>query len=118
MHSRIQTVEEKNNHLMYTDDIKLLAKNKKELETLIHVVRIYSQDIGMEFGSGKCAMLEIWRRIQPLIGMSRLVWQFLPKSNRTAPFVELKEPLPFATLWIFLSDSGILAPSNRFGCGS
>ena len=32
------------------DDIKLFAKNEKEQETLIHSVRIYSQDIGMEFG--------------------------------------------------------------------
>ena len=32
------------------DDIKLFAKNEKELETLIHAVRIYSQDIGMGFG--------------------------------------------------------------------
>ena len=41
---------------MYMDDIKLLAKNKKELETLIHTVRIYSQELGMEFGIQKCAM--------------------------------------------------------------
>ena len=39
------------------DDIKLFAKNEKELETLIHAVRIDSQDIGMEFGIEKCAML-------------------------------------------------------------
>ena len=45
------------NHLMYMDGIKLFAKNKKELETLIHTVRIYSQDIGMEFGKEKYAML-------------------------------------------------------------
>ena len=31
---------------MYMDDIKLLAKNEKELENLIQAVRIYSQDIG------------------------------------------------------------------------
>ena len=54
MHSRSQ---EKISHLMYMDDIKLFAKNEKELETLIHAVRIYSQDIGMEFGIEKCAML-------------------------------------------------------------
>ena len=42
---------------MYTDDIKVFAKNKKELETLIHAVKIYSLDIGMEFGIEKCAML-------------------------------------------------------------
>ena len=42
---------------MYIDDIKLFAKNVKELETLIRAVRIYSQDIGMEFDKEKCAML-------------------------------------------------------------
>ena len=42
---------------MYIDDIKLFAKNEKELETLIQTVRIYSQDIGMEFGIEKCTML-------------------------------------------------------------
>ena len=41
------------------DDIELFAKNEKELETLIHAVRIYSQDIGIEFGIEKCAMLLI-----------------------------------------------------------
>ena len=49
--------QKKINHLMYMDDIKLFAKNEKELETLIQAVRIYSQDIGMEFGIEKCAML-------------------------------------------------------------
>ena len=49
--------QEKINHLMYMDDIKLFAKNEKELESLIQTVRIYSQDIGMEFDMEKCAML-------------------------------------------------------------
>ena len=39
------------------DNIKLFAKNEKELETPIHAVRIYSQGIGMEFGIEKYAML-------------------------------------------------------------
>ena len=39
------------------DDIKLFAKNEKELETLIQTVRIYNQDIGMEFGIDKCVMI-------------------------------------------------------------
>ncbi len=47
---KLSRSQEKINHLMYMDDIKLFAKNEKELETLIHAVRIYSQDIGMEFG--------------------------------------------------------------------
>ena len=41
---------------MYTDDIKLSAKNEKELETLIHTGRINSQYIGMEFFIEKCAL--------------------------------------------------------------
>ena len=54
---KLSRSQEKINHLMYMDDIKLFTKNEKELETLIHAVRIYSQDIGMEFGIEKCAML-------------------------------------------------------------
>ena len=42
---------------MYMNDIKLFAKIEKELEILIYTVRMYSQDIGMEFGIEKCAML-------------------------------------------------------------
>ena len=52
---KLSTSQEKINHLMYMDDIKLFAKKERELETLIHTVRIYSQDIGMEFGIEKCA---------------------------------------------------------------
>ena len=47
---KLSKSQEKINHLMYMDDIKLFAKNEKELETLIHAVRIYSQNIRMKFG--------------------------------------------------------------------
>ena len=39
---------------MYIDDMKVFVKNEKELETLIQAIRIYSQNIGMEFGIEKC----------------------------------------------------------------
>ena len=42
---------------MYIDDIKLFAKNEKELETLIEAVRVYNQDTRVEFGIEKCVML-------------------------------------------------------------
>ena len=42
---------------MYMDDIKLFAKNERELETQIKTIRIYSQDIGIEFRIEKCAVL-------------------------------------------------------------
>ena len=54
---KLSRSQEKINHLMYMYNIKLFAKNEKELETLIHAVRIYSQDIRMKFGIEKCAML-------------------------------------------------------------
>ena len=54
---KLSRSQEKINHLMYMDDIKLFAKNEKELETLILDIRISSQDLGMEFGIEKCSML-------------------------------------------------------------
>ena len=45
------------NHLLYMDDLKLYGKTQKDLESLIQTVRIYSSDIGMEFGLEKCASL-------------------------------------------------------------
>ena len=41
---------------MYKDDIKIFAKNKKEQEILVETIKIYSQDIGMDFGIEKHAM--------------------------------------------------------------
>ena len=54
---KLNRSQEKVNHLMYMDDIKLFAKNDKELETRINTVRIYSRDIGMKFDIEKCSML-------------------------------------------------------------
>ena len=45
------------NHFKDMYNTKEFVKNEKELETLIETIRIYSQNIGMEFGMEKCAML-------------------------------------------------------------
>ena len=47
------------NHLLFMDDLKLYGRNVNEIDSLIQTVRIFSQDIGMEFGIQKCAMLKI-----------------------------------------------------------
>ena len=39
------------------DDLKLYASNKKSLESLIQTVRVFSNDIVMEFPATKCALL-------------------------------------------------------------
>ena len=47
---------------MYMDNIQQFAKKKKKkmkkkMESLIQTIKIYTQDIEMEFGIEKCAML-------------------------------------------------------------
>ena len=41
---------EKVNNLLYVDDLKMHRKNEKELDSLIQTVRVYRQDLRMEFG--------------------------------------------------------------------
>ena len=43
------------NHLFYMDDLKLFAKNDRELEGLLTTVQQFSKDICMDFGLDKCA---------------------------------------------------------------
>ena len=52
-------ITKKINRHMYIDDIKIFAKSEKELETRMQNIRIYSEDIGMQFGIVKCLMLII-----------------------------------------------------------
>ena len=40
-------------HLLYMGDLKLIAKSEKELQKEIQTVKIFSDDINMEFGLGK-----------------------------------------------------------------
>ena len=60
--------QEKINQLMYMNDIKIFAINEK-LVTMTQTIKIYSQDIGMEFCIEKCAMLivteeKLFKRIE------------------------------------------------------
>ena len=54
-------VREKVNHLLFMDDLKLYAKDETSLDSLIQTVRIFSKDIGMQFGIDKCTMLSLKR---------------------------------------------------------
>ncbi|XP_069610576.1 cytochrome P450 2C42-like [Ranitomeya imitator] len=48
-------------HLVYLDDIKLYAKNKRDFNSVIHLTRIYSADIEMSSRLEKCSRLVIKR---------------------------------------------------------
>ena len=49
------------NHLLFIDDLKLYGAIKDKLDSLIQVVRVFSQDFKMSFGLDKCAILEMRR---------------------------------------------------------
>ena len=61
VHINFQAPEEKINLLLFMDDLKLYAKNKKGLDSLVQTVRIFSDDIGMEFGIYTCTTLVLKR---------------------------------------------------------
>ena len=41
------------------DDLKIYACSDKEMESLVNTVRIFSEDISMEFGFEKCTKVSI-----------------------------------------------------------
>ena len=45
------------NHMLYMDDLKLCGKNEKQIYTIINKVRVFSDDIRMQFGISTCAIL-------------------------------------------------------------
>ena len=49
--------KEKINHLLFMDDLKLYIRSDKGLDSLEQTVSVFSEDVGMEFGIEKCAML-------------------------------------------------------------
>ena len=49
--------KEKINHLLFMDDLKLHSRSEKGLDLLVQAVRVFSEDIGVEFGIEKCATL-------------------------------------------------------------
>ena len=68
---QFSSTKEKINLLLFMDDLKLYAKNEKGLDSLVQTVRIFSKDIGMEFGIDKCGTLVLKRgKIRKLDGIS------------------------------------------------
>ena len=56
---KLKNTDRSINHLLFMDDLKLYASNDKQLETLVNTVKNYSDDIKMEFGMSKCAVLSV-----------------------------------------------------------
>ena len=50
------------NHFLFMDDLKMFAKNKKEIESLVSTAQLVSEDIGMQFGVQSCDVTVMKRR--------------------------------------------------------
>ena len=48
-------------YLLNKDDLKLFAKNVQQLQGLLIIVKVFRDDIWMEFGLDKCAIADIFR---------------------------------------------------------
>ena len=49
--------KEKINHYLFMDGLKLYSRSEKGLDALVQTARVFSEDIGMDFGIEKCATL-------------------------------------------------------------
>ena len=54
--------KDKNNHLLFMDNLKLYGQSEKGLDSLAQTVCVFSEDIRMEFGIEKCSMLVMDKR--------------------------------------------------------
>jgi hypothetical protein len=44
-------------HLLYMDDLKLIAKSEEELQKQIQTIKTFNDNIHMDFGLEKCAKI-------------------------------------------------------------
>ena len=51
--------KEQISHLFYMDDLKIFSKDHKSMQMCVTIVEKFSRDIGMEFGTKKCATIEM-----------------------------------------------------------
>ena len=62
--------EQKINHLLFMDDLKLYGKDENQVTSLINTVHCFSTDIKMEFGLKKCGVLILRRgKIEQIEGI-------------------------------------------------
>ena len=52
-----QKAKRRYKHFLFMDDLKWYSRSEKRLDSLVKTVRVFSEDIGTEFGIQKCAML-------------------------------------------------------------
>ena len=57
----ITSRNQKLNHLLFAEDLKLYTKSERELDLFIQTLRFFSEEVGVVFGLDKCAVLTLKR---------------------------------------------------------
>ena len=52
------------NHLLFIDDLQLYGRSKEELEMLVEMDKLFSDDTGMKFGLEKCDVLVVEKGVR------------------------------------------------------
>ena len=60
---QLKDLGKKVTHLLFMDDLKLYSQNKKQIDTLVNLVRIFNKDIRMGFNITMCVTLIMKRGI-------------------------------------------------------
>ena len=68
------------NHLLFMDDLKLYENSEKEAERLMNTVRIFSDDVGIEFGISKCSHVTMKAgKLVSVVGMEFSFGEVIPE---------------------------------------
>ena len=88
------TTKTKISHLLYMDELKLIAKSEEELQKQMQTVKTFSDDINMEFGLEKCAKITFKRskltHLQNLVIDTNRVIQEL-EQGKTYKYLGIEE---------------------------
>lgn len=83
------------NHLLYMDDLKLYAENKKHLQSLNEMTRSFSSSVRMNFGLGKCATIHI--RKGRIDAAENIIFDFKSlEEEQTYRYLGIKQSLGIA----------------------
>ncbi|XP_045770460.1 uncharacterized protein LOC123870988 [Maniola jurtina] len=68
-------------HLLYMDDLKLYASKRTDLVKLLKITQNFSNNIGMEFGVDKCAIINIERDVKLFIANNAQSCRSVPVAD-------------------------------------
>ena len=68
-------------HLLYMDDLKVYAKNREEIVRCIELIKKFSDDICMDFGLEKCAVLHVEKALL----ITHLLYRKYPILDQKTP---------------------------------